>query len=423
VSGFASIFRLALAKVCKFGYNANMVMAFPDSMGSDRPRLSSIAGSAQDHRPNQLKSFEEPKQPDVAVRSRTARRLDRAVLVVLALAVAYFVADRLWPARRVAVLERAASVQGPASAGPLSASGAIGVSTEPAALLPVVDLSPQGAVERPVVTILEGQALFIRGAARFFAAEGVRLEGGDIVATGADALMQLEYEGGTRVDFGPQTQLMLSVRDMGTAPPRRAYLLAGWIKIAADPKSTRGIEALRSAWFELTIADNVTVTRVAADEADMFAESGNARLLERVHGRSPTELVLTAGQFYARKSQRAGAVSAQASLAFRAQLPASFRDTLPSRIDKFRGRTVTAQPAPDFSYADVEAWLKSDGPIRRQLAERWKDKARDAACRRSLEANLADLPDWVPILYPPKDEPEGPASAPTDHSNATSPPS
>jgi len=366
---------------------------------------------------------EEPKQPNVAIRSRTARRLDRAVLVVLALAVAYLMADRLRPAGREAVVERAASVRGPASAGPPSVPGAIAESTKSTALLPVVDVSPQVAVERPVVTILEGQALFIRGVARFFAAEGVRLESGDIVATGADAFMQLEYEGGTRVELGPQTQLMLSARDMGTAPRRGAYLLAGWIKVTSDPKSTRGIEALRSAWFELATADNVTVTRVAADEADVFAESGNARLIERAHGRSPTEVVLTAGQFYARKSQRAGAVSGQASLAFRAQTPASFRDTLPSRIDRFRRRTVTAQPAPDFTYADVEAWLKSDGPIRRQLAERWKDKARDAAFRRSLEANLADLPDWYAILHPPKDEPEGPASAPTDHSTVTSPPS
>jgi hypothetical protein len=38
---------------------------------------------------------------------------------------------------------------------------------------------------RAVATIVDGQVLFIRVEARFSAAEGLRLENGDIVSTGA----------------------------------------------------------------------------------------------------------------------------------------------------------------------------------------------------------------------------------------------
>jgi hypothetical protein len=214
---------------------------------------------------------------------------------------------------------------------------------------------------------------------------------------------------------------MLSLRDTGTPQRRAIYLLTGWVKVTASPKSTDAFNVLRTTLFELTTGDSVTVTRVAADEASVFVESGASQLIERGRGGSASELPLKSGQFYTRKPQRTGGVSARPSLTFLGQIPTSFRDTLPSRFDLYRSRAGVAQSATDFTYADVEGWLKSDAAIRRQLAERWQDKAGDPAFRRSLEANLRELPEWDPILHPPKEVPEQPSTVPADQSNTTSP--
>jgi hypothetical protein len=400
--------------------------------------------------------------PRKSIRVQTGRRLDRAIIVVLSLVVVYLMVDRWWPAKvapQAAGAPSAPSVvpaQSPAatsstpppsspsaalspspapSSSPAPAPVAKAAATVPAATTTAAALAASAAPSLPAeaaaksagldatVTILDGPALFIRGASRFVAAPGVKLTGGDIVATGADALVQLELEGGTQIALGPQTRLMLLPAGAGPAPLRAAYLLAGWIKVTAGTASPPPLDVLRTSRFELGIANNVSVTRLEGEEASVFAELGSARIAERRRGGAPAPVALKPGQFYSQRAQAAGVVLGQPSPQFLQQLPAPFRDTLPSRIDAFRARMVAARPAPDFAYADVEPWLKSDGAIRRQLTERWKDKANEPAFRRSLEANLRDLPEWRPILYPPPPiDPDG-AHAPAEPTVAKSPPS
>ena len=403
--------------------------------------------------------------PRKSIRVQTGRRLDRAIIVVLSLVVVYLMVDRWWPAKvapqavqapHAAAAPSLVPAQSPAAASstpaPSSPSAALSpsaapssspapapvakaVATVPAATTSAAALATSRAPSLPAeaaaksagldatVTILDGPALFIRGASRFVAAPGVKLTGGDIVATGADALVQLELEGGTQIALGPQTSLMLLPAGAGPAPLRAAYLLAGWIKVTAGTASPPALEVLRTSRFELGIANNVSVTRLEGEEASVFAEFGSARIAERRRGGAPAPVALKPGQFYSQRAQAAGIVLGRPSPQFLQQLPAPFRDTLPSRIDAFRTRMVAARPAPDFAYADVEPWLKSDSAIRRQLTERWKDKANEPAFRRSLEANLRDLPEWRPILYPPPPiDPDG-AHAPAEPTVAKSPPS
>jgi hypothetical protein len=396
--------------------------------------------------------------PGKSIRVQTGRRIDRAIIVVLSLAIIYLVTDKYWPARReahnaetarpgaaqVAAAPLPAPAQAPSAAAPATAVMAAAPPAAPpvsaATAAPPIAAAPpsaaapartpplqaeaaaRGSGPEATVTIMEGPALFIRGDSRFIPAPGVKLTGGDIVVTGADALLQLELEGGTRVDLGPNTSLMWLPAETGSAPRRAAYLLAGWVKVAAGPASQAALDLLRTSRFELGVADGVSVTRLDGEEASVFAELGGARIAERRRGGSPAEVTLKVGQFYSRRAQAAATVLARPSPQFLQQLPAQFLETLPSRLDVFRNRAVAARPAPDFTYAEVEPWLKADGTIRRQVADRWKNKARDPAFRRALEANLRDLPEWQPILYPPP--PADPdAHAPSAPAVAKSPPS
>jgi hypothetical protein len=97
--------------------------------------------------------------------------------------------------------------------------------------------------------------------------------------------------------------------------------------------------------------------------------------------------------------------------AFVAEMPRPFRDSLPLRMDKFRDREVAPRAAPDFAYADVEPWLKSETPCRRQFIERWRTKARETEFRRALISNLPSHPEWDPVLFPEKYLPKPAASA------------
>jgi hypothetical protein len=352
-----------------------------------------------------------------SMRRRNGQRLDLAIAAALVLALGYFVMVRFWPPGPAAVVVHAGGA-------PVHLA-----STEPAVdgrsivapnLAAVLDNAGGGDA---VVTILNGQVLFIRGANRFRAAPGVRLEDGDIIATGANTFLQLEFDGATRIELGPMSQLMLLARETGAAPRRGAYLLTGWFKVTAEAKSAPGLNVVRSERLELIATENVTVTKAVAGEVGVFAKVGDATLIDREFEASPRELVLLSGQCYARGAQGEGAVSARPGPDLLATLPADLRDTLPSRIDWFRNRVIAAEPAAEFAYSDVQPWLKCADPLCQQLIERGKGKVRVPEFRKALEANLSDLPGWSRVLHPTKVRPGMPALAPTARPTAKSPPS
>jgi TolB-like protein len=77
--------------------------------------------------------------PKKSIRSLTGRRLDRAIIVVLVLALAYFVVDKFWLSKREGVIENNA-VALPAAPAP-SAPVEVAVPEKSIAVLPFVDMS------------------------------------------------------------------------------------------------------------------------------------------------------------------------------------------------------------------------------------------------------------------------------------------
>src|SRR5215216_4074090 len=63
------------------------------------------------------------------------------------------------------------------------------------------------AAEAPaIVTLVEGQAALLRGTTRFALAEGVRLQGGDIVEIPEQGLAQVEFADGALLSLGPRSR-------------------------------------------------------------------------------------------------------------------------------------------------------------------------------------------------------------------------
>src|SRR5262249_20883851 len=121
---------------------------------------------------------------------------------------------------------------------------------------------------------------------------------------------------------------------------------------------------------------------------------------------------LKLGDSYTRKATAKGTVVQDPSPEFLAKVPRNFRDTLPSRMDRFREREIKPKEGADFGYADVELWMKAEAPIRRPLMPRFRTKAlKDPTFKSAIVANMSSHPEWDPILFPekylPKDPPPG----------------
>ena len=259
------------------------------------------------------------------------------------------------------------------------------------------------------ITILEGDALITRGAGRWRAAEGVRVQQGDIVETGDGGFAQIELIEQTVLSVGPHAHVMIG-GPVRLKADRTLYALGGWLKLTNARKdgNARAFD-FRSPLLEIGLLPGVVVMQLKAGEATLFVERGDIKLIERP---ANAAIGVRQGQTYRRPpGTTRGTLGGSPPPQFLADLPRAFRDSLPLRADKYKEREVQPKPAPDFTYADVEPWLKAESPFRRQFIERWRSKAREPAFRSALIANLSSHPEWDPVLFPEKYLPKDPAKA------------
>lgn len=285
---------------------------------------------------------------------------------------------------------------------------------------------PQAGVAQelpPTITILEGEFTIYRGANRLVASEGVRLANADIIETGATTFAQIEMSDKSVMQLGPGARAMLGAG----GSPRSVYLMTGWVKLSGvnrDPKATGGY-TLRAPLFELPVVAGVVVFKASPAEVVMFLERGDMRVAERQSTTVSVPVALKGNDFYVRKTGARGAVSPAPAATFLAEMPKWFRDSLPSRVERYREREVRPKEGPAVAYADVEMWLKGEPNLRRQFVQRFRGKAAtDSAFRQALVTNLASHFEWDPILFPekylPKDPPQ-PVTPGTTTTPATAP--
>ena len=267
------------------------------------------------------------------------------------------------------------------------------------------------AAEPPaVVTLLEGQAVLLRGTVRYALAEGVRLQSGDIVELGDKGSVLIEFADGCELNLGPRARFYLAALS-----PRAAksggisdfYLMQGWSKLASG-KSAAPLR-ITTPVFGLGTADATAVIQIGDGEGAMFVEAGEARIAEGFVKASPASSArVRGGEFFSRKADAKGTTVARPAPAFVAAMPKAYMDNLPSRLGKYKDREVNPRATGELAYADVEMWLKAPPEIRRPLMQRFIPKANDPSFRQALVANLRSHPEWDPILFPEKYKPKEP---------------
>ena len=268
------------------------------------------------------------------------------------------------------------------------------------------------AAEPPgVVTLLEGQAALLRGTTRYALAEGVRLQGGDIVELGDKGLALVEFADGCEVSLGPRSRLYLAglVPRGGKAGGGVSdfYLMQGWVKLSSGKKAAP--LRITTPVFGLGTSDATAVVNIGDGEGAMFVESGEMRVAEGFVKATPASPRLRGGEFFTRKVDQRSVTAARPAPAFVAAMPKAYMDNLPSRQAKFKDRETNPRPTGELAYGDVEMWLKAPPEVRRVLMQRFVQKAnRDAEFRQALVANLRSHPEWDPILFPEKYKPKEP---------------
>jgi len=265
--------------------------------------------------------------------------------------------------------------------------------------LTLIGILPAFAAPAGTITLLDGKGSFIRGAATYSLVEGVHVEKGDIVELAEQSFANIELNGGTMAALGPQTRVMLLTS--AKAGGNEIFLLRGQMKFVAPP-NIGGPDRITTPNISVAFADAIAVLQSNADKSSLFMERGDAKILELSGENEGAARILKNGEFYSRNAAQKGEMTPRPSADFVADLPKIFLDKLPSRLDKFKDQKIELKKLPDFTYADVEAWLKGPVTVRKLLVIRWRAKAHDAAFRKGLVANLRDHPEWDRILFPEK---------------------
>ncbi len=264
-------------------------------------------------------------------------------------------------------------------------------------------------------TIVEGDFVLIRDATLYGLAEGARLQKDDIVqSNAAGRFMRFEFADGVIVDLAPNTRVMLSPKagtDRGKIPPR-LYLLQGTVKLSVPANVPASGTVLASANLDLPAVAKGVVVSAMPGETAAFAESGSIALVERRDFKPQPSQSLRSGQFYARTGDGKAQIVARPSSPFIQSLPKAFLDTLPPRLELFKGRDVLLKPsASSIAYADVQPWIDAEPALRPQFMARWRVLTKSPEFRAGLVAGMQAHPEWDRLLFPeryrPKAQPGG----------------
>jgi hypothetical protein len=319
----------------------------------------------------------------------------------------------------------------------------------PAALLAAASMLPLPGRATPLggFTLLDGEALVIRAASKFPAAEGLRVQSDDIIHTGAGTrIARIEFADGTMLDLGPATRVLLrpqlggslggSLAGARAAAPERVqqiYLLRGWAKLATPKAGPSSALDFASRQVDLQHLAGTVVVQSGPDDALVFVESGAAQLQERRNSPAAQAYVLAAGQAYAARGGEA-AVQRRPPPGLLQTLPRAFADSLPSRAARYARVHVAPAAAAPITYDDVAEWINAERVLRLAFRERWAARAADPRFRAGLVADMKAHPEWDRLLFPHKyaqrDTPPpmggallpAPAQPPVAGASATPPP-
>jgi len=279
-----------------------------------------------------------------------------------------------------------------------------------AAVLLVLATSVAAAAEAGIYTLVDGDTRVLRGTTWFKLAPGARADEGDIVEAGEHGNVQLELSGGRTVNLhGPAAFLATGIlaADNKQAAPTEITIQHGWLKCAASGKQTL---RLRLPTMGVDLIEAIVVLNVDARDAEMFVESGTAKVTAQLARAKTVSLhEAAAGEYLSRTAAEAPLVAARPTNAFISGMPRAYRDPLPVLAPRVAKAAPELEPLREISLAEAEPWLS--GSNRKAFLKRFAPRLSDAAFRAGIIARPAAFPEWDRVLRPERYRPKDQDSA------------
>lgn len=252
------------------------------------------------------------------------------------------------------------------------------------------------------LTLADGKTALIRGATVYAVSEGIKVREGDMLHTDAKGQAQIEFQGGTILNLGPGTRALLLRLPQGRGEAEVA-VLSGWVKFAHKKSGTGASLRLHAPTAQLATEDATAVLHTGAGVAEIFVESGAAKLTELGKKAAPgSTRAVRGGEFIVRTGDQPAVTSPRPTAQFIGSMPRHFKDNLPVRIGRFKDKQSEPKRDHDVAYAEVEAWLRAGPPVRKNFVKRFQARAREGDFRKGLIDNLREHPEWDPVLFPEK---------------------
>lgn len=240
-----------------------------------------------------------------------------------------------------------------------------------------------------IISHADQPARLIRKAMVHQAPQGVRLQVGDVIESGAEPV-QVEWPNGARLALGPASSILLG--GGGAAPS--ISLLRGWAKFATTAPGG-GRLALDAGLLGLQAAGASGIVHLASDKTELFVETGAVQASDSGNTAAAPATV-GREQYAVRLGARPLAVAPRAPRLFLDRLPRAFFDPLVAVSARARPVTPTAQRP--IAAADVAAWRDAGLPVRTRLARQLSPRLADITFRNEIEDMIDAHPEWRDLL-------------------------
>ncbi|UII73501.1 hypothetical protein LVW35_10145 [Pseudomonas sp. HN11] len=241
-----------------------------------------------------------------------------------------------------------------------------------------------------VIAYAEKPLKLIRATTLYTVGAGTRLQGGDILQTGA-AGIQIEGLASATLALGPDTRILIATNRTAA----QINLLDGWLKLQPVPGSNHTNLAVTTGTLAFTVTQSASVIHVTPRQTEVFVEDGNQVVKELgAHGKGDHSVNLGHEDFAQRSAGGALTIVARPEQAFIDALPRQFLDPLVPLGKKTPAATEPKKER-DVTYDDIEPWVISPLNLSQQmLANRFAPRLNDPTFRQAVKINRGGVLEW-----------------------------
>ncbi|MGY1920630.1 hypothetical protein ACW9IF_17125 [Pseudomonas tolaasii] len=241
-----------------------------------------------------------------------------------------------------------------------------------------------------VIAYAEKPLKLIRATTLYTIGPGTRLQGGDILQTGA-AGIQIEGLAAANLALGPDTRILIATHNKDT----QINLLNGWLKLQPVAGNGHANLAVTTGGLGFTLTNSASVIHVGKRQTEIFVEDGSQVISELdAHGKTDHSVTLDHEDFAQRVGDAQLKIVPRPEQAFIDALPPQFLDPLVPL-----GKKTPKAPEPvkerDVTYEDIAPWVVSPLNLNQQmLASRFAPRLNDPAFLQAVKVNRGGVLAW-----------------------------